>query len=156
MTRIDYYHDPDAPTPNSIKVAVSALVRDDRGRILMIHRTDNDKYSIPGGGLEAGETVAAAVIREVQEETGIDVQVTGLIGVFSNPEHVIAYDDGEIRQEFSICFRAVPIGGELRTSNESKAVKWVAPADLSTLDIHPSITFRIEQGLKEGAAPYYT
>ncbi|MGY4100496.1 NUDIX hydrolase [Nocardia sp. R16R-3T] len=156
MARIDYFHDPNAPTPNSIKVAVSALVRDDLGRILMIHRTDNDKYSIPGGGLEAGETIAEAVIREVKEETGIDVQVTGLIGVFSNPEHVIAYDDGEVRQEFSICFYADPIGGYLQTSNESKEVKWVAPDDLSALDIHPSITLRIKQGLNQDPAPYYT
>ncbi|MFI9636619.1 NUDIX hydrolase [Nocardia sp. NPDC051929] len=156
MARTDYFHDPDAPTPNSVKVAVSAFVRDSQGRILMIHRTDNDHYSIPGGGLEAGETVTQALVREVKEETGIDVQVTDLIGIFSNPEHVIAYDDGEVRQEFSICFRADPIGGELRTSSESKEVRWVAPSDVSSLDVHPSIALRIERGLTPSARPYYT
>ncbi|MGW4844288.1 NUDIX hydrolase [Nocardia brasiliensis] len=122
----------------------------------MILRTDNGKHSIPGGGLEAGETVSDAVVREVKEETGIDVRVTDLVGIFSNPGHVIAYDDGEVRQEFSICFRAEPIGGELRTSRESSEVKWVAVADLSSLDIHPSISLRIEQGLKDSASPYFT
>ncbi|MEU5760368.1 NUDIX domain-containing protein [Nocardia sp. NPDC047648] len=156
MARTDYFHDPDAPTPNSIKVAVSALVRDSEGKILMIHRTDNDRYSIPGGGLEAGETVTEALVREVKEETGIDVQVTGLIGIFSNPEHVIAYDDGEVRQEFSICFRADPVGGQLRTSSESKEVRWVAPSDVSSLDVHPSIALRIDQGLNPSSGPYYT
>jgi ADP-ribose pyrophosphatase YjhB (NUDIX family) len=157
MARTDYYRDPDAPSPNSVKVAVSALVRDDQGRILMIHRTDNGKYSIPGGGLEAGETVSNAVVREVKEETGIDVEVTGMIGVFSDPEHVIEYDDGEVRQEFSICFHARPIGGELRTSEESKDVKWVIPEELPSFDVHPSISLRIARGLHpEGEEPYFT
>ncbi|WP_406272488.1 NUDIX domain-containing protein [Nocardia sp. NBC_00881] len=156
MSRTDYYHDPNAPTPNSVKVAVSAVVRDSVGRILMIHRTDNDLYSIPGGALEAGETITQALTREVKEETGIDVRVTDLIGIFSNPEHVIAYDDGEVRQEFSICFHADPIGGELRTSSESKDVRWVEPSKISSLSVHPSIALRIEHGLSTSADPFYT
>ncbi|MEU5407423.1 NUDIX hydrolase [Nocardia asteroides] len=155
MGRTDYFHDPAAPRPNAIKVAVSAVVLDDEGRILMIRRTDNDRYSIPGGGLEAGETVSEAVAREVLEETGIEVDVSDMVGVFSNPEHVIAYDDGEVRQEFSICFRARPTGGMLRTSEESKEVLWVTPAAVESLDVHPSIKLRIEHGLAS-AAPYFT
>ncbi|WP_280396896.1 NUDIX hydrolase [Nocardia carnea] len=156
MSRTDYFHDPAAPTPNSVKVAVSALVQDDQGRILLIRRSDNGKYSVPGGGLEAGETVAQAVVREVREETGIDVDVTELVGVFSNPEHVIAYDDGEVRQEFSICFRARPVGGSLRTSDESTEVEWVMPAELPDRDIHPSIRLRIQKGLEVADGPYFT
>ncbi|WP_328410957.1 NUDIX hydrolase [Nocardia sp. NBC_00403] len=156
MSRVDYFNDPDAPGANSIKVAVSAFVRDHDGRILMIRRTDNDKYSIPGGGLDAGETVTAAVVREVREETGIDVEVSGLVGIFSNPDHVIAYDDGEVRQEFSICFRADPVGGTLRTSSESKEVLWIAAQDIPALDIHPSIALRIERGLQQTDGPFFT
>ncbi|MFI6364173.1 NUDIX hydrolase [Nocardia sp. NPDC050630] len=156
MSRTDYFHDPDAPTANSVKVAVSAVIRDSQGRVLMIHRTDNDRYSIPGGGLEAGETITQALVREVKEETGIDVRVTDLIGIFSNPEHVIAYDDGEVRQEFSICFHADPIGGDLRTSSESKEVRWVAPNDISSLNVHPSIVLRIERGLSPTTGTYFT
>lgn len=155
MGRTDYFHDPAAPRPNAIKVAVSAVVLDDQGRILMIRRTDNDLYSIPGGGLEAGETVSEAVAREVLEETGVQVDVSDMVGVFSNPEHVIAYDDGEVRQEFSICFRARPIGGTLRTSEESKEVLWVAPESVGALNVHPSIKLRIEHGLAS-TAPYFT
>ncbi|MFF0613241.1 NUDIX hydrolase [Nocardia tengchongensis] len=156
MSRTDFYQDPSAPKANSLKVAVSALVRNDRGQVLMIHRTDNGKASIPGGGMEFGETPSQAVVREVEEETGIDVVVTGLIGIFSDPEHVIAYDDGEVRQEFSICFTADPVRGNLRTSSESKAVDWVEPDDLKNLDIHPSIWLRIERGLGNHNEPYYT
>ncbi|MFD8249777.1 NUDIX hydrolase [Nocardia sp. NPDC059691] len=156
MSRTDYFHDPTAPPANSIKVAVSALVQDDEGRILLIRRTDNGKYSIPGGGLEAGETVAQAVVREVNEETGIDVKVTELIGVFSDPDHVIAYNDGEVRQEFSICFRARPISGKPRPSEESAEVEWVAPEKLRERDIHPSILLRIHTGLEGTTVPYFT
>ncbi|MEU7524874.1 NUDIX domain-containing protein [Saccharothrix sp. NPDC042600] len=156
MSRTDYLNDPNAPKPNSIRVAVSAIVQDPTGRLLMIRRTDNDKYAIPGGGQDVGETLTQAVVREVEEETGIHVQVTGLVGLYSNPNHVIAYDDGEVRQEFSICFRAQPIGGELRTSNESKEVQWIEAVHLPTLDIHPSIRLRIEHGLSERTEPYFT
>ncbi|MFQ6332128.1 NUDIX hydrolase [Nocardia sp. CWNU-33] len=154
--RIDYFNDPDAPEANSLKVAVSAFVQDSDGRILMIHRTDNDKYSIPGGGMEVGETVADAVVREVAEETGIQVRPLGIVGIFSDPCHVIAYDDGEVRQEFSICFAAEPIGGTPSTSSESKAVRWVPLEEISGLDIHPSITARIQRGLQPSAEPYFT
>jgi ADP-ribose pyrophosphatase YjhB (NUDIX family) len=148
MTRVDYYNDPNAPKANSIAVAVSAFIQDDEGRILMIRRTDNDLYSIPGGQLELGETLAQAAAREVHEETGIECQVTGVIGLYSDPKHVIAYDDGEVRQEFSICFRAEATGGELATSNESSEVLWIDPVNVDSLAIHPSIQARIKRGLK--------
>ncbi len=106
--------------------------------------------------MEVGETVADAVVREVKEETGITVHVTKILGVFSNPNHVIAYDDGEVRQEFSICFYAEPTGGKPQTSSESKEVLWVAPEELQSLDIHPSIMSRIRHGLEPHNDPYFT
>jgi 8-oxo-dGTP pyrophosphatase MutT (NUDIX family) len=156
LPRVDHYNDPNAPQANSIRVAVSAFVLDDAGRLLMIRRTDNDRYAIPGGGQEVGETVAQAVVREVAEETGIDVTVTGVIGIYSNPAHVIAYDDGEVRQEFSLCFRATPTGGKPRTSNESSEVEWVTRERLDELNIHPSIRLRIGHGFDGRQAPYFT
>lgn len=153
--RIDYYHDPDAPPANSIVVAVTAFVLDESSRLLMIRRTDNDLYAIPGGAQEIGETISQTVVREVREETGILVEVTGFIGVYSDPEHVIAFTDGEVRQEFSLCFRARPVGGELRTSSESKEVLWVERAKLDDLNIHPSIKLRIQHGFEYRAEPFY-
>lgn len=156
MTRTDYYHDPNAPTPNSIVVAVTAVVRDDAGRLLMIRRTDNDLYAIPGGAQEIGETISQTAVREVKEETGIDVEITGLIGIYSDPNHVIAFSDGEVRQEFSVCFRASPMSGAPRTSSESKEVVWIEPERLDGLDIHPSIRLRIRHGLEGRGETYYT
>lgn len=106
MPKRDYYNDPNAPQANSIVVAVSAVVRDDEGRVLMIERSDNGLWALPGGAQEIGEDVAGAVRREVLEETGVEVDVVGLSGIYSDPAHVIAYDDGEVRQEFSLCFHA--------------------------------------------------
>jgi ADP-ribose pyrophosphatase YjhB (NUDIX family) len=152
MARVDYYQDDHAPKANSIVVAVTAFVQDDAGRILMIRRTDNNLYAIPGGAQEIGETIT----REVQEETGMTVEVTGLIGIYSNPAHVIAFTNGEVRQEFSICFRARPVGGELCTSTESSEVLWVDPTQLDDLNIHQSIRLRIEHGYQNRTEPYYT
>jgi 8-oxo-dGTP pyrophosphatase MutT (NUDIX family) len=155
MPRRDYYDDPDAPAPNSMVPAVTAVVEDDEGRVLLIHRTDNDRWALPGGGMELGETVAQTVVREVREETGVDVEVVGLVGIYSDPRHVIAYDDGEVRQQFSLCFRARPIGGALSPSSESSDVRWVDPADLAALNIHPSMRLRIDHGLAEDlGGPY--
>lgn len=85
MARVDYYNDPNAPKANSIAVAVSAFIQDEDGRILMIRRTDNDLYALPGGQLELGETVAQAAVREVREETGIECEITEVIGIFFQP-----------------------------------------------------------------------
>lgn len=155
MTRVDYLDDPHAPKANSIVVAVSAFIQDGEGRILMIRRTDNDLYSIPGGQVEPGETLTQAAIREVKEETGVEIDIMGLIGLYSNPNHIIAYDNGEVRQEFSICFRARPIGGAIRTSGESSEVQWVGD-ELVALNIHPSTLLRIKHGESFDAEPYYT
>lgn len=156
MARVDYYNDPNAPKANSIAVAVSAFIQDDEGRILMIRRTDNDLYAIPGGQLELGETLAQAAVREVREETGIECEVTGVIGLYSNPNHVIAYDDGEVRQEFSICFRAANSGGVLRESSESSDVLWVSGQDLRRLNIHPSTQLRLEHALRPPSSVFFT
>ncbi len=97
MDRVDYYHDPAAPAANTLVPSVTAAVRDDRGRLLLIHKVDNDFWALPGGAVELGESVADAAVREVEEETGVTVELTGLVGIYTDPGHVIAYDDGEVR-----------------------------------------------------------
>lgn len=155
MSRTDHFRDPNAPVANSVVPSVTAVVRNAQGSILLIHKTDNGLWALPGGGHDVGENVEQTVVREVDEETGIAVVVEDIVGVYTDPQHVIAYDDGEVRQQFSICFHARPVGGSLRTSSESKEVRWVSPTDLDTLDIHPSMRLRIDHGLDESrTAPY--
>jgi 8-oxo-dGTP pyrophosphatase MutT (NUDIX family) len=149
MPKTDYLNDPAAPQANALVVAVAVVVRDDSGRVLLIQRTDNGLWALPGGAQEIGESVSQAAVREVEEETGIQISLNGISGIYSNPGHVIAYDNGEVRQEFSICFRGRPIGGGVRPSNESTRVEWVTPHSLQTLPIHPSMFKRIIHGLEE-------
>jgi ADP-ribose pyrophosphatase YjhB (NUDIX family) len=148
MARVDYYNDPNAPKANSLVPSVTAAVRDDDGRLLMIHKIDNDYWALPGGGMNLGESIADAVIREVAEETGIQVEITGLVGIYTSPGHVMAYDDGEVRQEFSVCFHARPQGGELcEDGTETKAAEWISLAELDSLSIHASMRTRIIDAL---------
>ncbi|MGW1929333.1 NUDIX hydrolase [Streptomyces sp. NPDC001919] len=155
MNRIDYFRDPAAPKANSVVPSVTVVVRDDEGRLLLIHKTDNELWALPGGGHDIGERISDTAVREVREETGIEVEVDNIVGLYTDPDHVLAYDDGEVRQQFSICFRAHPVGGSLRTSSESKEVRWVNPADLDDLDIHPSMRLRIRHGLDESRREPY-
>ncbi|MET8644342.1 NUDIX domain-containing protein [Streptomyces sp. NPDC004074] len=155
MGRIDYLHDPDAPPANSVVPSVVAFVRDGAGRVLMVQRSDNGRWALPGGGHDLGESIADTVVREVREETGIEVRVADLSGIYTDPGHVMRYDDGEVRQQFSLCFRARPIGGVLRTSSETTQVRWVDPADLGGLDVHPTMRLRIDHAMDEGRATPY-
>jgi ADP-ribose pyrophosphatase YjhB (NUDIX family) len=155
MTRRDYFDDPQAPKPNSVVPSVTAIVLNEDGHLLLIHKTDNDLWALPGGGHDAGETISDTVVREVREETGIDVEVVDLVGLYTDPRHIMAYDDGEVRQQFSICFHARPTGGTLRTSSESKDVRWVPVDEIEGLNIHPSMRLRIQHGLDpERKSPY--
>ena len=152
--RIDYVDDPNAPKANSVVPSVVAVVRDDQARVLLIHKTDNDLWALPGGGHEIGESIADTVVREVKEETGYDVEVDAITGTYSNPGHVMAYEDGEVRQQFSLAFTAHVIGGEARTSEESRRVEWVAPDQIDDLDMHPSMRLRLAHALENRATAY--
>lgn len=155
MSRIDYLDDPKAPPANSLVPSVNVVVVNDHGEILLIRRSDNDNWAVPGGGMDLGESISEAAVREVREETGIDIEVAGLVGIYTNPRHVIEYtSNGEVRQEFSIVFTGRPVGGETRTSSESAEVLWVAPDDLQSYPMHPSMRQRIAQYLRHSSEPY--
>jgi len=153
MTRTEHFNDPNAPVANNLVPAASAVVADQAGAILLIERTDNGLWTIPGGGMEVGETIAQTAIREVKEETGLDVSVQRLIGIYSNPRHVIEYSDGEVRQQFSVCFACTVTGGQLATSSESRQVGFFAPEDIEAMPVHDSIRLRIRDYLESHAEP---
>ena len=154
MTRIDYLDDPNAPKANSLVPSVTAIVTNNDGHLLLVHKTDNDLWALPGGGMDVGESITDAVVREVKEETGLAVEVTGLVGVYTNPGHVMAYDDGEVRQQFSLCFTTRLLGGEIRTSSETSEVKFVPPGRVDELNIHPSMRLRIRHWQERRSEPY--
>ena len=153
MARIEHFHDPLAPKANSIVVAVTAFVVRDH-RLLLIRRTANGLWALPGGAQDFGESIAGTVVRETAEETGITVEVDEVVGIYTDPAHVVEYSDGEVRQQFSICFRADYLSGEPTTSDESSEVRWVYRDDLEALDIHPSMRLRIDHGYEHRPKPY--
>jgi 8-oxo-dGTP pyrophosphatase MutT (NUDIX family) len=143
MARVDYYDDPAAPAPNSLVVAASAIVPDDSGRILLHRRNDNGLWALPGGAMEPGESIGDTAVREVFEETGYRVTPLYVIGVYSDPKHVFAYSDGEVRQEFSVCIATELLGGELTVSDESTQVRWFTADEIEGLSMHPRIRVRV-------------
>lgn len=152
--RIEHYNNPAAPKPNSIVVAVTTFVRDDKDRVLLIRRTDNGLWALPGGAQDFGEYIAETAVRETKEETGIDIEVEDLVGIYTNPNHLIEYSDGEVRQQFSICFRGRYVSGEPTPSEESSQVRWVNRDELDSLPIHPSMRLRIDHGYQNRDKPY--
>src|ERR687889_570755 len=121
--RIDYYDDPDAPAANSIRPSAGAFVTRD-GHLLLIERSDNGNWSMPGGAQDPGESLTATAVRETFEETGVKVRATGLVGIFTDPKHVVHYtSDDEVRQEFTVIYRADYVDGEPTNSDESKTVR---------------------------------
>ena len=127
--------------------AASVVAFDPVGRILLLRRKDNELWALPGGVMQPGETIAAAAVREAKEETNIDVEVTGLVGVYSDPRHVIAYANGEVRQEFNVCFRGRALPGPVSGSQESMEVRFVAPAEVDELAMHPRTRLRVSHAL---------
>lgn len=154
MGRTEYMDDPNAPKANSIVPAATAFVQNGEGHVLLIQRSDNGLWAMPGGTQDVGETIAGTAERETFEETGYRVRVTTLIGVYSDPGNVIAYDDGEVRQQFALCFRAQLQGGEMARSDESPDVRWVSADELDDMPIHPSVRLRISHGLANLLTPY--
>ena len=152
-SRTDYYHDPNAPKANSLVPGASAIVVDDQGRILMHRRRDNSRWALPGGVMDIGESIGDTVVREVQEETGLKVVPEYIVGVYSDPAHVFAYSDGEVRQQFSICFACHILGGEVTTSDESTEVGFFDATEIEALDVHPSIRLRLRHYLEHRERP---
>jgi 8-oxo-dGTP pyrophosphatase MutT (NUDIX family) len=138
MGRIEYLDDPAAPRPNSLVPAAGVLAADAGGRVLLQRRRDTGQWAIPMGKQELGETVAGCAVRETLEETGVTVEVTGILGIYSDPGHIVAYTDGEVRQEYEVILLGRPVSGLPTVNEEASEVGWFTPEELKGLDIHPT------------------
>jgi 8-oxo-dGTP pyrophosphatase MutT (NUDIX family) len=124
--------------------SVNVVVVNDAGQLLLIRRTDNGNWAVPGGAVDLGESVAQAAVRETLEESGIECEVTGIVGIYSDPRHVILYtSNGEVRQEFSVVLTARPLRGRPTPSSESSEVRWVSPAAVGGYTMDRSMRIRI-------------
>ncbi len=91
------------------------------------------------GKMELGETPTECAIRETEEETGVRVEILSLVGIFSEPHHIVAYTDGEVRQEFEITYLARPVRGNPRSNDEASDVGWFTLDEMREMDVHPSM-----------------
>ena len=110
MTQVLY--GPRLGKEGQLRVGCSAVIFDEnRKKVLLTQRTDNGRWCVPGGALESGESAAEACEREVWEETGLKVRATRLIGVYSNPDQLVIYSDGNKAFFVVLSFEAEIIEG---------------------------------------------
>ena len=132
-----------------MRVGASAIIFDEsREKVLLTKRTDNGRWCIPGGGMDPGESVEEACVREVYEETGLHVETTRLVGVYTNPGMVVEYADGNVIQPVAISFEAVVTGGEMGLSNETTDVGYFSVEEMEKLDLMENHVERIQDAMK--------
>jgi mutator protein MutT len=151
MARIEYYHDVAAPKAQEHLPAAFGIVRNSSGYILLVRRADDGYWELPGGRIEVGESASAAVTREVAEEAGVAITVTGLAGVYSDPGHVLAYpQEASVYQQFAVCFYALCTACDARPDHqETTAAAWFEPERATQLSMHPAMRQRLANALTQ-------
>ena len=109
-----------------------ACIRDEAGRLLAERRSDFGGWWLPGGLINLGETSTGNVVREVREETGLEVRPTRLLGLYSDPSYCTTiYPNGDQVQQFGALFECEIIGGALRPDGgETLTLDWLPPAEI--------------------------
>jgi ADP-ribose pyrophosphatase YjhB (NUDIX family) len=121
----------------------------------LVRRSDSDNWALPGGAVDLGESLAQAAVRETKEESGIDCEITGLTGIYSDPAHVLLYtSNGEVRQEFSIVLTARATGGQPTPSSETSEVRWVRLDDVGSYQMDRSMRLRVQHYAEHRDRPY--
>ena len=145
--RTDHYYDPDAPKPNSIRPAAAVAIVKDK-KILLLKRRDSGKWTMPGGTLEFGESLTSCAIREVMEETGLQVIITDIIGSYTDPNILIEYSDGEVRQEFTVVYAGRFPETNVSIDDESTDYRWVDFQAVDSLNLAGSQKRRIQDVIR--------
>lgn len=139
-----------------LRPGASAIIFDNaRQMVLLTRRTDNGRWCLPGGGMDPGESAAETCVREVLEETGLDVQVTKLVGVYTSPDIMVEYADGNRIQPVAFSFEAEVVGGELCLSDETTEFGYVAIQELDAIDLMEHHKQRIKDALQNQKAAFF-
>lgn len=123
----------------SFAIGVFAIIKDENNRVLLCLRNDYNFWNLPGGVLEDGEAPWQGVIREVKEETGLDVEVVKLIGIYPKQD----------KNEIVFSFECKVIGGEITLNEEAKDIQYFS-YDTLPKNTPPKNVERIEDALKDG------
>ncbi|MCJ7435437.1 MAG: NUDIX domain-containing protein [Anaerolineales bacterium] len=131
-----------------LRLGCSAVIFDKkREKVLLTRRADNGHWCLPGGGMESGESAAEACEREVLEETGLTVRVKRLVGVYSNPDQLVIYPDGNKSFFVVLSFEAEIMGGELTLSDETTEFGYFSVIEMENMPIHGHHKQRVEDAL---------
>ena len=126
-----------------VRVGCSAIIYNRDGHILLTRRADNGQWCLRSGGLEPGESVEETCIREVFEETGLKVRIKRLIGIYSNRDQLVIYNDGGKFQIVALHFEAEVIDGTLGLSDETTDFGYFSADQIEALDLIHSHRERI-------------
>jgi len=136
-------------------IGCSATILDETGqKVLLTRRTDNGLWCLPGGRMEAGESVEECCVREVREETGLQIRVKRLAGVYSNPDQLVVYPDGEQAHFVVLNFEAEVINGELGLSDETSEAGYFSLAEFKSMPMHDRHADRVEDVLTNKTTAY--
>jgi ADP-ribose pyrophosphatase YjhB (NUDIX family) len=114
------------------------VIYDAQSRVLLVRQTADGLWSTPGGVIEPEETPATAVVREVREETGLEVGIVRLLGVFGGPAFVVHYPNGDRSQYVSAIFECAVLGGSMLPDGvETDQLTFAGPTELARLDCQP-------------------
>ena len=120
--------------------AVSAVIRDGRGRFLLARSHDDDLWALIGGGLEPGEEPGGAIAREIREELGVEADVGKIVGVYGGEQMFITYPNGDrcayVTTAFECRLESAPF---ILEDEELRDVSWFNRADIAGLDTQPWI-----------------
>jgi 8-oxo-dGTP pyrophosphatase MutT (NUDIX family) len=138
-----------------IRVGSAAVIFDDRReKILLTQRSDNGQWCLPGGALDPGESASENCVREVLEETGLEVGIKRLIGIYSSPHYMVQYPDGRKVQIVAFCFECEITGGELGLSNETTAFGYFSKEESEELELILTHRQRIKDAFNHQELPY--
>lgn len=150
-----HFRDPEAPVATVVTPSVFVAVREEQGRLLLVRRCDSGGWELPGGRVDVGESAVEAAVRETAEEAGLRVRITGLVGLFTDPAHIVEATGGEIRQQFVVCFHGWAVWGRPHHDGREIAdAAWFDPADVEALTLEPGACRWIHHALAGASEPH--
>jgi 8-oxo-dGTP pyrophosphatase MutT (NUDIX family) len=136
--------------------AITVIIFDDQGRMLLVQHTEGGAWLPPGGSIEPGERPADAAVREIWEETGLRVTLSHVIGVFGGPEFHVVYANGDEVSYVTTVFEAQVVGGELQPDGqEALALAYFSPAELAGLAMPAWMRIVLEAALHRDGRTHF-
>jgi 8-oxo-dGTP pyrophosphatase MutT (NUDIX family) len=137
-----------------LRLGCTAIIFDENKHVLLTRRADNGLWCLPGGAMDSGESAAEACEREVWEETGLRVKVKRFVGVYSDPNQLIIYPDGNRVFVVALSFEAEIVGGELGLSNETTDAGFFPVTEMETMQLLGNHRSRVEDALLNQAEAF--